>query len=153
METGNLNLMKVRLTELFHALSGKLITREASSCYSQEIEKLHNAFSFFELYQLSQDFVQKLIEANTSVFYQGDSWIIKKAVDYINSCFSQDISLASVAGQIHTSVTYLSTLFKKEMNQTFSQYLTQIRLNNSRKLLRETYGVTPGLYRKSVTAE
>lgn len=179
METGNLNLMKVRLTELFHSLSGKLVTRDAASYYSEEIEKLHNAFSFFELYQLSQEFVQKLIKANTSAFYRGDSWIIKKAVDYINSCFSQDISLASVAGQIHTSATYLSTLFKKEMNQTFSQYLTQIRLNNSRKLLREThlsiteiamacgfssqsyftkifretYGLTPGFYRKSVAAD
>ena len=65
------------------------------------------------------------------------------------------------------------------MNQTLSQYLTQIRLDNSRKMLREThlsiteiamacgfssqsyftkifretYGLTPGLYRKSAAAD
>lgn len=177
IESGNLNLIKARLMEIFNTLSRSTPAENSASYYLEELESLYNAFSFSEAYRISQSLIRRLVSSTASVFYQGSSAIIKKTVDYIHEHFSQDISLISAAGAVHTNASYLSTLFKKEMNQTFSSYLTQIRLHNSEKLLREThisiteiamtcgfssqsyfikkfkevYGTTPSLYRKTLS--
>ncbi len=63
---------------------------------------------------------------------------IKEAVYYIRKNYAQPISQSDVAKAGNVSVTYLSRLFKEELGVGFNEYLTQVRLEESEKLLSET---------------
>jgi two-component system, response regulator YesN len=64
---------------------------------------------------------------------------VKQAVDYIETNFSSDLSLQGVAEYVSLSPNYLSTLFKKEINASFTDYLTEIRIEKAKELLLDTY--------------
>lgn len=64
---------------------------------------------------------------------------VKLAVDYIEANFRNDLSLQSVANYVNLSPNYLSSLFKKEMNASFTDFLTEVRIENAKGLLLDTY--------------
>lgn len=63
---------------------------------------------------------------------------IAKAVQYIQENYASDVSLQDLAEQLELTPNYLSALFKKEMEQSFSEYLNRIRLERAKDLLLTT---------------
>ncbi|MEA5016317.1 MAG: response regulator [Candidatus Limiplasma sp.] len=63
---------------------------------------------------------------------------IRLAKQYIQKHFSQPLTLEEVSEAIGFSVSYFSTIFKRETGEGFSKYLTRIRIQEARSLLRET---------------
>lgn len=63
---------------------------------------------------------------------------IEEAVFYIAQNFSMPITLEEVAGRINLTPTYLSRKFKKEMNTTFKEYVTYIRIKRASQMLATT---------------
>ena len=61
--------------------------------------------------------------------------MIYSALDYINQHYQEHISLQDIADHVHFSPPYFSKIFKKEMNMTFTQYLTKVRIEESKKHL------------------
>jgi two-component system response regulator YesN len=47
----------------------------------------------------------------------------------------EDISLNSVATVAGISSTYFSSMFSQEMGKTFTEYLTELRMNKAKELL------------------
>lgn len=100
--------------------------------------------------------------------------VLRKAIIFMNQHLQDDISLEDVASAINLSPTYFSRLFSSEMNMTYIEYLTMIRVEESKKYLVDTKqsisdialrmgfsdqsyfskvfkkveGITPGKYRK-----
>ncbi len=63
--------------------------------------------------------------------------IINKAKQYIDNSYKQDdLSLNQVAALVSVSPGYLSILFRKETNQTFIEYLTMVRMEKAKGLLK-----------------
>lgn len=60
------------------------------------------------------------------------------AVRYIREHYGEQISLEDVAEAGNVSGNYLGRLFKEEMGVGFHDYLTQVRLEESEKLLAKT---------------
>ncbi|NCB05555.1 MAG: AraC family transcriptional regulator, partial [Clostridia bacterium] len=103
-----------------------------------------------------------------------DAQPIRDAKLYIRKHFASPITLEEVSAAIGFSVNYFSTLFKKETGEGFAKYLTRVRMEAARGMLRDTRdpiaeicrqvgygdikhftrtfkaetGVTPGEYRK-----
>ena len=99
--------------------------------------------------------------------------ILNLALHAMEAASPQDINIEAVAAKAHISPSYLSRLFKKEMNTTFSSYARNIRIERAMLLLadpdltidtisfevgyqstkhfyrvfREIRGVTPATYR------
>lgn len=67
------------------------------------------------------------------------STAVMKAVTYIKNNFKENLTLKSVAEKVDISPNYLGVLLRKEMNTTFSQYLTLTRLKYARNLLRDKH--------------
>lgn len=64
--------------------------------------------------------------------------IVAKAIRYIQDNYSQKITLKMVAEAIYTNPNYLSTVFSREKEMTFSAYIRSYRLSVAQKLLIET---------------
>ncbi|NLY18745.1 MAG: response regulator [Clostridiaceae bacterium] len=60
------------------------------------------------------------------------------AIDYIKKNYSSDISLKSVAQHVFVSDSYLSRIFKEDMNKSFVEYLTEIRIEKAIELIKTT---------------
>ncbi len=101
--------------------------------------------------------------------------VIFQTINYIRLHYSSHISLDDVAKHVHLNASYLSRVFKEEMQMNFVTYVNSIRIEASKKLLIDTSiplmevsdmvgfdeqsyftkvfkkitGVTPGKYRES----
>lgn len=65
--------------------------------------------------------------------------LIEKAKEYIQTHYAdEELNADKLCNYLHISTNYFSTLFKKETKLTFTNYLTQIRIEKAKKLLRTT---------------
>ena len=65
--------------------------------------------------------------------------ILKTAVDFIDSHYmDEESSLNTVANVANVSSNHFSALFSQNMGQTFIEYLTTLRMNKAKELLRCT---------------
>lgn len=67
-----------------------------------------------------------------------DKNIIHTAIDFINKNFNKNISLESAAEEVHLSPQYFSRYFKYNTGINFIDYLSKIRLKESKRLLTTT---------------
>ncbi|MGI6070143.1 MAG: response regulator [Blautia sp.] len=106
--------------------------------------------------------------------------LTEQAKAYIEKHYREsDLSAETLCRQLNVSATYFSTIFKKEVGQSFVAYLTKLRLEHAVELLRTTedktyviseqvgytepnyfsyvfkkqYGISPSRYRANMAAE
>ncbi|MEK6265075.1 MAG: response regulator [Clostridium sp.] len=60
---------------------------------------------------------------------------IPMVLEYLNKNYHHDISLNDVAKSVNLSYNYLSKVFKDEIGKSFIDYLTELRIEKSMKLL------------------
>lgn len=60
---------------------------------------------------------------------------VKKAIDYINTRYKDDISLVDISNYLKINKSYFCSIFKKETGKTFTQFLNEVRINKSKELL------------------
>lgn len=60
---------------------------------------------------------------------------VDKAIQYVHANFFTDISLTVISKYLHINSNYFCTLFKKKTGVNFIDYLTSVRIENSKKLL------------------
>lgn len=91
--------------------------------------------SFAELTQ----FVWKVLDAldEEQNRKNGYSRIVQSILAYIEERYADNsLSVAEIADYEHLSVTYLNILFKKDMQVTLKQYISNYRMDKAKKLLR-----------------
>ncbi|MGH4117517.1 response regulator transcription factor [Clostridium sp.] len=67
---------------------------------------------------------------------KGDIYgVIPTVLEYLNKNYDHDISLNDVAKSVNLSYNYLSKVFKDEIGKSFIDYLTELRIDKSMKLL------------------
>jgi two-component system, response regulator YesN len=65
--------------------------------------------------------------------------LIRQAKDYLAQHYANpELSLNEVASQVNLSASHFSVVFSQEAGQTFKEYLTEIRINKAKELLRMT---------------
>ncbi|MCS2148105.1 AraC family transcriptional regulator [Scandinavium manionii] len=64
--------------------------------------------------------------------------MIKEGIEFINQHFDQPLTLSDVAHHCGVSYSWFSRMFKKVSRHNFKEYLTLVRLNKARTLLRDT---------------
>ena len=102
-----------------------------------QIFRLHTAI---EMRGWVEDFFEKLVfdalEKPNANDPAGNSPIVRSALRYMEENFAESrLSLQHTARELFVNPSYLSYRFKKETGQTFSEYLTDLRLNEAMKLL------------------
>ncbi len=63
---------------------------------------------------------------------------IRQAKQYIQNHFSEQITMEEVSNSVGLSTAYFSVLFKKSEEEGFAKYLTNVRIGEAKRLLRES---------------
>lgn len=66
------------------------------------------------------------------------SYVVVKSKEYIKNNYMRNISLEEVADNVQISKSYLSLLFKQETGINFSNFLSNYRVEQSKKFILET---------------
>jgi len=65
--------------------------------------------------------------------------LIRQAKEYLDHHYTDpELSLNEVASQVNLSASHFSVVFSQETSQTFKEYLTELRINKAKELLRMT---------------
>lgn len=92
--------------------------------------------------------IEQIVSAATQVFLQGcqhysydklqgKRTLVNLAMQYIDQNYMDHITLNNVAQKVYINPSYLSRLFTEVSEQTFIGYLTTVRLNKAKELLKE----------------
>ncbi|WP_254450577.1 response regulator [Cohnella herbarum] len=87
-------------------------------------------------------FMREFVEASLQVLEwsrsQKQSRTLDKAMAYIRDNYARDISLDDVAGHVGMSSSYFSTYFKQETETSFVEFLTRLRMDAAKSLMKDT---------------
>lgn len=126
-----------------------------------------------ELFDGIYNIILKLIDIVYLLINNNQYSILKKAKEYINENYNNDISVKKIANYLYISDYYLCHLFRENLNYTVNDYITRVRvekaveLMNNRemnikdimykvgfssqshftRIFKRILGVTPGVYR------
>lgn len=133
----NIALLQYAIEELLLILRDALSLKrfDASRSFdiykhNQRINKLGTIFSINDWFETTIDqlFPKK----------RGYSIKVMKALQYIHTHFKEDISLEEIAAVMNVSVIYASQLFKKEVGENYTSYLTSYRMKKAVELLQSS---------------
>ena len=138
-------------------LLGYFILGEIIVASSKIVEALGGDIRAIAPFSLNQEDIQRIIssrdiflekvtallagvieyrDAHTGGRYQS---VIVRAREYIDGHFADaDLSLYSTASHVGISPNHLSTVFTQETGENFIEYLTRVRLEKAKQLLKET---------------
>jgi len=94
--------------------------------------------SFKQLFEYLTAVLSKSMDAVIEEQQQKETKPIRIAKQYINQHYMRTLTLEEVSQVAGFNPTYFSTLFKKVSNSNFVDYLTEVRMNRAKELLRET---------------
>lgn len=87
----------------------------------------------------AEDILKRAIEIRDENAGNQNRNVLKQAVDFIDGHYmDEEISLNKVAHVANISANHFSALFSQNMGQTFIEYLTSLRMNKAKELLRCT---------------
>ncbi|WP_163537010.1 response regulator [Gracilibacillus sp. YIM 98692] len=101
----------------------------------EELNKLHS-INEIRVWLLTS--IQEILQYITDHRLTYNDKLIRDVKTYLNQHFNESISLNELAEKYHISPAYLSCLFSQKVNVTISEYVTQLRLNKAKDLLRTT---------------
>lgn len=164
------------LIELMHTLAINVLDLEDNRSIFEKIYELKSREEVKDWFitVIIDPLLQKIDDRAESQY----KTISENIVHIIHEEFESNITLDMIANRLHYNPNYLSSIFRKEMNISFSEYLSMYRINMAKKWLAETdisvkeisdklnfnnsqnfirsfkkiEGTTPGKYRESIRA-
>ena len=106
---------------------------ESRENYLTEVMRTEN----YEM--LREWFLTKMSDACRSIHdrrQEQSETVVSKAKNYILDNYDKDISLDDVSREVNVSPYYFSKLFKEEAKENFIEYLTRIRIDRAKELLK-----------------
>lgn len=70
------------------------------------------------------------------ILYTGNNMEISKALEYIQQHYAEELSLKQIADLAGLSENYFSSLFKQEMGENLITYITRVRIQHAKQMLR-----------------
>ncbi|HLV09522.1 MAG TPA: AraC family transcriptional regulator, partial [Halanaerobiales bacterium] len=127
--------------DLIYVINNQLVEADLKKLFNTEliryrsIDRLGNKYELSEwVKELGKGLKNLIAEYNLNEKY----FLIGRAKKYIHAHFTEDISLSEVAEQINISSGYLSSLFKDVEEKGLNEYLTELRIAEAKRMLRNS---------------
>jgi len=140
---GKSDILKARLLELSVILSRAAVEGGASleellGMNYEYIQELAHIEDEEELCAWIVKVMESFISSVYRTRHRESRQVIKEALKYIADHYSEKLTLEEVAEVIDLSPYYFSHLIKEELGMTFVDYLTRVRIEVAKNLLRNT---------------
>ncbi len=89
-----------------------------------------------QLHEWTLQFISRIIPLVSLIYKQAKKPEIIKAQRYIEQRITSKISLDEIANELHMNPSYFSRLFRKETGETFVEYVTKLKIERAKELLR-----------------
>ncbi len=127
-----LNLYLVTLRQ------NKLMIKDSDDFFETVSSSIENYGSIEEVFAFLSRTIIKSFNQVIADKKQEDIKPIREAKQYIKEHYKEPISLEIVSDYVGFNATYFSSLFKKEVNANFLEYLTSVRMEKAKELLKES---------------
>lgn len=136
----SIEISKARALEICSLLSRAAVEGggELSKIFGLNFQFIHELNFINNIDELSYWILKVLNSFTENIILLQDSKNpvkIKEAVQFIQSRYTEDITLEQVSSTIGLSPKYLSALFKKEMGESFTEYVNHLRVEEAKGLL------------------
>ncbi|QGQ94530.1 response regulator [Paenibacillus psychroresistens] len=130
--------LKIYNSVYFHTNDDQ--TQVTSDEYVFSKEQLYYLYLSFEA--MVANMKQAIKGTNSQALHQTEHRTknanLKEIIKYMNENYRNDISIQSISKNFYLNPNYLSQLFTKELQVTFTEYLTKLRLEQAKSLLQTT---------------
>ncbi|MDQ8736203.1 response regulator [Paenibacillus sp. LHD-38] len=100
-------------------------------------EKINSLNTIYDIFNTLSVILNDIFSVLNKESNNPQKMMVEQAVSFIAENYSSEsLSLRDVARHVHISSSYLSTIFKQEIDENFIDYLTRIRMENAKLLLR-----------------
>ena len=120
---------------ILHKLPDSVFSR---SGFDQESSQVINEPSMRQLFSGICNLIQKHMQQYFSQKSQETSHMVRAAREYIKNHYAEPIRLEDAARAATYHPNYFSGVFKQETGMNFSEYLTEVRIDAAKELLRNT---------------
>lgn len=114
----------------------KLVSSNLTDTYLRYCDAIEQYASLKPLILFTVSFIKELLPLGETADNQENRQILL-AKAYINEHFNENLKLDDVAEHVYLAPTYLGVLFKKETGESFSSYLTIVRMEKAKELLHD----------------
>lgn len=93
------------------------------------------------LQQKEQIFSEWMIQTNQMILSEKNmhnNYLVKQIMDFINSNYEKPLSLHYLSDEFHRSIPYISKLLKQQTDRSFTEILTELRIEKAKNLLKTT---------------
>ena len=115
---------------LFSILNDLILEMEDKSRNNEDVKQLLFAQLFIKVSRLWKEKYQKINISGTVH--------VRRAIEYIHKHYDSDIKTEDIAKELNINVSYLQKLFKTHNDCTIIQYLTRLRMEKAKMLLKNT---------------
>ncbi|WP_171011391.1 helix-turn-helix transcriptional regulator [Haloimpatiens lingqiaonensis] len=119
-------------------VSAKILEKDTIEMKNKYIADIDKQTNIEDLLITGENMIKGITCFINNYSLKNKSNCIEKAVNYINNNFNEPITLGEVSNYVHLNSSYLCTLFKAEMNESFKSYLNRLRIEHSKSMLLTT---------------
>ncbi len=117
------NPLGVDTNDLLNAVSDAIFAISQCETLTECIQLIRDLLAYIEHWKQSSSQLSKEVG---------------RTIQYLQSHYQGNCSISDIAQTLQVSPNYLSTLFRKETKFTFTEYLTQIKMEKAKELLKNT---------------
>jgi two-component system response regulator YesN len=130
------------LSETIHRILAEmyvhnLTSQNISSDVTSIISKLEKCYSKELLVDAVCTYITAFLTTDTGNDMVENTMVIKTALSYINNHYSEQIRLQDVSNAVYLSHHYFGKFFKNKLGISFSDYLTNLRIDKAKGMLKD----------------
>ena len=111
----------------------KEVNKDISSLYKM----IESATNIKELHELLEEVAGSIVNRINKYNKKSINQILQNAMKYICDNYAMSITLNELAEHTYVSTYYLSRMFKKELGKNFVEYLSEVRIEKAKELLKD----------------
>lgn len=137
--TDDMNAIRLNLYEFFILLN-RYLNRESQSKHAISellFDDLKNIGTRGEAKNYIHLYILEVLETIKQQNSEKEPILKDKVVEYIKTHFGESITLEDIANEVGFSTYYFGKIFKKTFKMTFTEYLTNLRIEQAKKHLKD----------------
>lgn len=133
-------IVRIRLTNILSHIRRFMLEKvyllKEEPLYKQLFDDILYGEVLFDIVHNMLLFCYRLCDQVEKEEFTYNSILIKKAIQYINEHYSTPITLEEISAYVNRNNQYFSSMFKKQMGCTYTEYLQMKRIKEAQSLLK-----------------